>query len=222
MPIVVDTTETAGEGYATLVDVRAVYDEGTDNQVLAAIAYASALINARARRSFYPVSEQKISGQTSGTIVLNIPGDIDEIEINGSVIDADAYEIDSMGVIRFRAEPGGIYYDTAHPLTTEPIRFNGRPFTVTVRGSFGQVSPLIKEATVLLAIDRLRKLAGESTSIVPNVPVAGPLTSLSDEGLSLSWATSSSSSSSSGRRTTGNAQADNLIDLVSRRPIGVA
>lgn len=224
MPIIVDDPteqpEVVGETYASVPDVRAVYaSDDSDEFIAAAIAYASALVDARAGRSFYPLTEQKVFGQTSGTIVLDVPGTVTEVEVNSSVISADAYEVDPSGVVRFRAEPGGIYYDTTRPLTVEPIRFEGHPFTVTVRGAFGQVSPLIKEATVLLAVARLGGQASGGAGVIPDLPAN--VTSFSVEGLSASFS-NASSSTTTGKVSTGNATADRLIDLVALRPIGVA
>lgn len=198
--------------YATVSDVNAKLPEGTyflDAEVEAAIVYAEALITARAGRSFGQVSEQTIYDVRSDSVVFPLSGSVDNVFVGETSIPFDSISIMPWG-IRFHAPPGGAWFHPTRPLTVEPIRSwwsNGRGVTVRVVGTFGEaVSPLIKKATVLLALDELGVTSTDA--VIGDLPTN--VRALSVEGLSVTMA---GEADESGSTSTGNATADRLIDL---------
>lgn len=201
--------------YATLADVQAKLTQEQDypdNEITAALSYATALIDARTGTHFGIITQQMIYDVRTDSAVLNTSGTVTSVSIGATVLPSTSYQVMPWG-IRFYAPTGGAWINTAHPYTVEPVRSwwgsGGRGVTLTVNGSFGEpVNPLIKKATVLLAIDELTEGEVETSSIIGDLP--NDVRSFSVEGLSVTLA---GQIDASGATSTGNSTADRLVDL---------
>lgn len=192
--------------YAVIADVRAAAPtlSATDDEITAALAMAEALVNARAGRSFGPVTATAVTVSDVRTtfVVLDLPF------TNVTAVSSDTYVFPASSYV---VEPWGIRFLT-------PLRLDsyGRGPEVTVTATFSSpVSLLIKRATVLLALAELNFSTSTADTVLPDLPAN--VKSFAVEGLSVTLA----DAQSAGRTTTGDVTADRLIDLALGNNSGV-
>ncbi len=195
--------------YATIADIRerGIDDPPSDYTVQQALDLATALVNARAGRSWGgSFTSYTVYDMRGDTAVIHAPfTSVTSVEVDGKTVDPDEYEVLPFG-IRFHWKS---WIDTL-----------GRGVTVKVNATFPAAIPaLAKEATMLLALDRLTGDNEVGGTVIPELPEN--VQSFSVEGLSVTRVSGASaiSTTSTQRPSTGNYQADRLIDLI--RPAGL-
>jgi hypothetical protein len=192
--------------YASVADLKA-YDSsvtGSDGEIQAALDFATALVTARARRTFAAASATAVTAHDVRTrnVVVDLPFS------NVTAVAVDGHELPSSSYV---VEPWGIRL-----LSAPRIAFDGYGSSVTVTATFISVVPeLIKRATILLALVDLNGGSSSGNSVLPELPAN--VKSFSVEGLSVTLA----DGSGTGRIPTGDAEADRLIDLVMETESGV-
>jgi len=197
--------------YATIADVRNAQSVmANDADIQVALDHASASVDAKTGRKWgQAISTRTVDDVRTDAIVVGPVASVTELRVGASVISPGAYEVRPWG-IRLR---GGAFWWGGVSGTISGA-------TVTITGNFGEATPeLVKEATILLAIDRLGGTTTTTTttdSAIPDLP--SNVRSFSVEGLSVAFADSGTTTVGNG---TGNDEADRLLALLSQDTGGV-
>jgi len=184
--------------YVSVEDFQAATGSTADEELIeAAILYAQALIDARARRSFGNEAPQSVT-------VYDVRGD--SVILGYTYTTIESVEVDGVefGSTYYEELPFGIRFKTEFL-----PRFNGRGPSVTVTADFADeaVPLLIKQATIVLANETLN--GSLSDGVIPTLPA--DIKSFSVEGLSITR--DSTGTVFGSPPSTRNAEADNLVDM---------
>lgn len=176
----------------------------SDGQIQAALDFATALVTARARRTFAAASATAVTVHDVRTrnVVVDLPfSNVTAVAVDGHELPSSSYTVELWG-IRLLSGPR--------------VDCEGFGPDVAVTATFTSVVPeLIKRSTILLALDELNAGTSDTGSVLPKL--AGKLKSFSVEGLSATAAAGPGDD----RVSTGNDDADRLIDLAMGTESGV-
>jgi hypothetical protein len=214
--------------YASVAELNA-YDSSvtaTDDEIQAALDFTTALVTARARRTFSASSATAVTVHDVRTrnVVVDLPfSNVTAVAVDGHELPSSSYAVEPWG-IRLLSAPR-IAFDgygpSVEPWGTRPfsnplLDLDGYGSSVTVTATFTSVVPeLIKRATILLALVDLNGGSSSGNPVLPKLPAN--VKSFAVEGLSVTLA----DGSGTGRIPTGDAEADRLIDLVMETESGV-
>lgn len=187
--------------YATVADVREQFTGlASDEMVQAAIDYAEALVNAQTGQSWSAEGTRTVEVYDVRNEIVLLPEPFDtvtEVTVDTGVLHPSAYAV----------RPWGI--ELKYPYRTGGFRGN----TVSVTATFGGTAPaIVREATVLLAVDRLNSLNSSTANTTgPLGELPSNVRSFSVEGLSMTLDDSGTASTGT---STGNVRADELLARV--------